>query len=298
MSHLVFSGGGLKGLAYIGLIQALEELNMIKNIKSISGTSIGAIFAVMLSIGYKYQELYDFIEHFDYNDVSDIKITRLLDQCGIETGSKISHLLQVMIKKKMNGTGKMTFKEHYEKTGIWIVINAVCLNTQSCVYFSYKTHPNMPLWFAMRMSISLPFWFNPVKYKNMYYIDGGLIDNFPIEPFKELPKEEIIGIKLQKHNLTGQFNHIDLNMINYAGSIWGCIYNEINKNLMLKCEQQGYNFFCIVNKNYSAFTPDISLENKINLYDEGYQLSLENLNNYITNTIQSVLEDTIQKINI
>ena len=101
IKYLVLSGGGLRGLAYIGCIRALEELNMLADIESFAGASIGAVMATAIVIGYTSQELYDFILHFKYHDIKDINILGFLENYGIDTGNKIYHFLRVFIKKKI-----------------------------------------------------------------------------------------------------------------------------------------------------------------------------------------------------
>ena len=78
MSHIVLSGGGLKGLAIIGFMKALKEYNMKP--QAISGASIGAIIGTMMSIGYSYEELYEFIEYFKYDDVCDFEISDFIEE--------------------------------------------------------------------------------------------------------------------------------------------------------------------------------------------------------------------------
>lgn len=292
MSHIVLSGGGLKGLAIIGFMRALEEYNMKPT--AISGASIGAIIGSMMSIGYNYQELYEFIEYFNYDDVCDFEITNLTEDGGIETGNKITRLLQAMIKNKLHKYC-ITFKEHYNLTNVWLIINASCLNTQTCSYFSYKTHPDMYIHDALRMTMSLPLWFKPVHYKDYLYVDGGLLDNFPMKPFLDhkIPKNEIIGVKLQKHNMEGTYKKIDKNTLSYISSLWSCIYNEINKEQMKKYKE---NIFYIVDESISAFTSDLSLESKLELYEHGYQKSCEELEKYIQKEVEQTLSSLLSAV--
>ena len=293
MSHIVLSGGGLKGLAIIGFMKALKECNMKP--QAISGASIGAIIGTMMSIGYSYQELYEFIEHFNYDQVCDFEISDFMEEGGIETGNKITRLLQAMIKNKLHKYC-ITFEEHYEKTNVWLIINASCLNSQQCEYFSYKTHPTMYIHEALRMTMSLPLWFKPIHYKDSMYVDGGLLDNFPIKPFIDsfVPTNEIIGVKLQHHNLDGQYKDIEHNTLNYIGSLWSCIYNEINKQQMVNYKD--YNIFYIVEESISAFTPELSLESKLKLYNEGYEKSLKEIKKYIEKETEKVLENILSTV--
>lgn len=292
MSHIVLSGGGLKGLAIIGFMRALEEYHMKP--QAISGASIGAIIGTMMSIGYTHNELYEFIEYFNYDDVCDFEISNLIDEGGIETGNKITRLLQAMIKNKLHKYC-ITFEEHFVITNVWLVINASCLNTQSCEYFSYKTHPKMYIHDALRMTMSLPLWFKPVHHEGLLYVDGGLLDNFPMKPFIDanIPGHEIIGVKLQRHNMDGSHRPIEHNTLSYISSLWSCIYNEINKQQMKKYKE---NIFYIVDDSISAFTPDLSLEAKINLYTRGYEKSCEELEKYVQKEVEETLTSLLSAV--
>ena len=62
--ELAIGGGGIKGLAFAGALYKLDELNLLKDLKRISGSSIGGFLAVCISIGFKPSELMD--ELFEY----------------------------------------------------------------------------------------------------------------------------------------------------------------------------------------------------------------------------------------
>jgi len=79
IKNLVFSGGGLKGIVYIGCIEALEKYNIMKFIKKISATSIGSIFSFLILLGYKSTELKElnYKLDFSYLKVWDEKLSSL-----------------------------------------------------------------------------------------------------------------------------------------------------------------------------------------------------------------------------
>ena len=83
--NIAFSGGGASGFALAGVLKAFEEHKILQNVKSMSGSSAGAIFATLITIGYTYAELYQFVRDFEYKFVSDIQILGILDNFGAET---------------------------------------------------------------------------------------------------------------------------------------------------------------------------------------------------------------------
>ena len=78
IKKIVFSYGGIKGLSYIGLIKYLEENNLLGNIDTYIGTSIGSLFATLLSIKYTYDDFNKHIKNFDYYSYCDLCLDNLV----------------------------------------------------------------------------------------------------------------------------------------------------------------------------------------------------------------------------
>ena len=68
-------------------------------------------------------------------------------------------------------------------TNIKLIITSVCLNDKQVYYLSHTSFPDMPVILGVRMTTSFPFWFVPVKYNGKFFVDGGCIDNYPIQLF-------------------------------------------------------------------------------------------------------------------
>lgn len=69
--NLVFEGGGVKGIAYVGAMKVLEKEGILKNIKRVGGTSAGSINAVLLAAGFSNQEILKIMNELDFNDFKD-----------------------------------------------------------------------------------------------------------------------------------------------------------------------------------------------------------------------------------
>lgn len=234
-SILVLSGGGFKGIAMLGLLYKLYKHGLLKDIKTIAGSSIGAIIGFLISIGYSPKKIYKIIKNINFTDVMTINQRNLFKTGGINDGSDIINLL----KDSMNSlelSPDLTFGELYEKKNIKLIITGTCLNTNSVEYFSMdKGDSNMRILDAVRISMSFPFVFTPVEYNGKLYIDGGCMDNFPIDIFTaEERMEKMIGIHLK--------NYIEKKIIintieDYCLSIINCLifkFNDIkNKNKYL-----------------------------------------------------------------
>lgn len=259
---LVLSGGGVKGLHYIGIIKKLEELNVIKNIKTIAGSSIGAFFGALITIGFSYKELYDFILLFNISKIKHADVNNFFSYFGIDNGNNLEIILNNMFISK--GFDKnISFNDLYHKTNIDLIITGVCINEKKCYYFSHQTFPNMSVIKALRISTSIPIYFTPVLFQNKLWVDGGVINNYPIDLFKN-NLNKTLGIYLaEKMN----FSTID-NLENY----FICIIHSLIKGLSDKSINGFENNTIIIKSNvYNVIDTNFS-HNKLNEFvDIGYK---------------------------
>lgn len=99
--NLVFEGGGVKGIAYGGALEILDEMGILKNIKRVAGTSAGAITAALLAIGYDYKEVSEIIAGTNFKDFEDgtrflFNLIRIIKNM---VGLKGTHFLNGWVKK-------------------------------------------------------------------------------------------------------------------------------------------------------------------------------------------------------
>jgi len=248
---LVLSGGGIKGIAYIGALQALKDLKYLENIKIFAAASVGALIVSIYILGYEPKEMYEFIKQFDLSKMKSIDITNVLNYYGLDTGSNIEYVIKRLIRAK-NYSEDITLRELFDHTNKKMIFTTVCVNNAQLCYLSHDTHPFLPLYKAIRMSMSIPIYYTPVKYDNKLYIDGGCIDNYPIHLFNNR-LEKVIGIYLVDR----------LDEIENIKNIETYILR------MVQCLMKGATFNS--KKGYDKWTIDIHLES-LNLVDYGISL--------------------------
>lgn len=179
IKNLILSGCGVRGFAYLGVFQVLEELKLINNIEKVYATSAGAIIGTLFSIGYSSSEIMSLLKQNDFSKLKNPLIENLLDNYGLDDGNKfIDFLIKMFEQKKISKN--INFKQLYEKTGIELTLTGTNLNKLKAKYFNYKITPKIKVINAVRISMSFPGYFTPVKLNKNLYVDGGLIDNFPI----------------------------------------------------------------------------------------------------------------------
>ena len=87
--ELVMSGGGSRGISFIGAFQALEEFDLLCKINTVYGVSAGAIVATVLCAGFKPREMYEILMEYDMGQLRSIELFKILSHYGIESGKKV-----------------------------------------------------------------------------------------------------------------------------------------------------------------------------------------------------------------
>ncbi len=201
--NLVFSGGGVLGIAYLGTLDYLYKINLMPQISRVAGTSAGAITACLTSFNLPFDELKEFANSLDYtkvpgkDDISDdskspsrhfpqaIKsqldkifgnidcVYRLITQFGWYSSSYLYEWLKEQIANQFDVTLKpppYTFSDfknasiHKNQTPFKdLYIVGTDMSKTSSIIFSYDSTPNMEVAEAVRISMSVPLLFEAIK---------------------------------------------------------------------------------------------------------------------------------------
>ena len=191
---IFFSGGGTRGIAFIGALKALNEHNMLDHFDIIIGTSIGSMVACGLSLGVSFNVMNKIFNNFDASKCSNINIENLLTNFGLDDGKKF--MLPFIQSFETKANRNLTFKKHYELTQKRLIITIACVNDQKTKYFDYKRTPNVSIIRAIRMSISVPFFFTSQTYCKKHMVDGGTFEYYPFKLFGN-PKT-FLGLNISK----------------------------------------------------------------------------------------------------
>lgn len=199
--NLVFEGGGVKGIAYGGALERLEEIGILDSIERVAGTSAGAITAALLAVGYSPKEISKIISETDFKKFEDNTflyvrdIIRLIRDFGWNRGDVFEKWLGGLIKAK-TGNENFTFINLYTKITEDTIINGdttkyknlfvICSNItqQKAEVLSHETVPLMSIKQAVRMSMSIPIYFAATKNSQKdIIVDGGVTLNYPVNIF-------------------------------------------------------------------------------------------------------------------
>lgn len=236
--NFAFSGGGILGIAYIGMLDYLYKIKLMQNIQRVAGASAGAITACIASFNLPFEETKQIADSLDYSKVPsttdpedpnlfsksgkaqldkafvNVECTyRLITQYGWYSSSYFYNWIKVQIAKQFDSMKKLppyTFMDFKDQSlhrdgrdfkDLYIMGTDVSSKT-SCL-FSAEYTPNMEVAEAVRISMSVPLFFQAIKSNYgsddpkktpKIYVDGGVMYNYPITLFdKRYPCPETLG---------------------------------------------------------------------------------------------------------
>ena len=170
---IALGGGGARGFAHLGVLQALEERGIKPDV--ISGVSAGAIAGAFIASGLKPKEAFEIIKKYKFTGISEFNIPK--------TGLLSSAKMKSRLLKKIE-------TERLEDLATPLII---------CVSNMLDGKPEYldkgPLADIIQASASIPVLFSPVELNGKLYSDGGIFDNVPVRPLKKICKK-VIGVSI------------------------------------------------------------------------------------------------------
>ena len=218
----------MRAIAFLGALQALDEAGALTTVEGYGGTSAGGIEAAGLALGYTPAELIDRVMTTDFArfkqrggapttgdrrvasiaDAMHRLATNLLMSHGFVDGDALTRWFGELIRDSRWGAGnaELTFGELERRRASsrrwrpgdaeWapsLVLTGTRVLRHRAVYFSCVRHADMPIRDALRITVSVPYYFTAPLYRGEPYVDGGVIDNFPMHVF---PMRLALGLLL------------------------------------------------------------------------------------------------------
>ena len=100
IDNIVFSTGGVKGIVFIGCIKSLEENQLLNHVKTFAGSSIGALIAMMMCIGYTSDQMKELLYRVKIDSLREVKLMGIFDSYGICSMDKIATLIKYCLRSK------------------------------------------------------------------------------------------------------------------------------------------------------------------------------------------------------
>lgn len=231
--NLVFEGGGVKGIAYVGALQVLEEKGILPDIIRVGGTSAGAINAVLVGLNYTPAETRQILNKMNFEKFMDEDfglfrdVDRLLSEFGWYKGDYFRQWISELIAQK-TGNPNVTFdqvqKQKTRKGFRDMYFMGTNISTHFAEVFSHEHTPRMCVADAVRISMSIPLFFASRRSpRGDVYVDGGVLDNYPVKIFdrerfldtENLGSHGVVTEYYKKHNTGLKRKKLDISSYIY-----------------------------------------------------------------------------------
>lgn len=288
--NLVFKGGGVRGVAYVGAMEYFYREGYMRSVERVAGTSAGAISACLVSLNFNdFESLKAVADTLDYSKVPGKKAPkkgkdgRLEPDEGLDEDldgeKKLSQVLLAQVKEmSSNLSQNVRYLTRFFQDKGWyssdylynwfkasiarqfsvskdsytfadfrnplihvgnrkfldLYITGTDISNRSSRVFSFETTPDMEVAMAVRISMSIPLFFEAVSYqypgtdKPQTYVDGGIMLNYPVGIFDDAKycrklqrgiNPETLGFFLYSSPEDTKYKEI-LNMIDYGGALF------------------------------------------------------------------------------
>lgn len=253
---LVLSGGGAKGMAHIGAIKIIEEAGI--PIDYVVGTSMGSIIGGLYAIGYTPEQMDSMVRKQDWSFLLSDRISRT-DKNMAERETDEKYVISVPFSKNtiQNVTGglikgqnisnlfsELTLGYHDSIDFNRLPIPYACVSENIANGEEYVFHKGV-LSTAMRASMAIPGVFTPVRLDSMVLIDGGVVNNYPVNVAKQMGADVIIGVDVQSDLKPA-------NELENAGAILGQLIDLMGQEQYLQNVKESNVHIKVNVKGYSA----------------------------------------------
>lgn len=193
VKYLVFSGGGVRGYSYVGVVKALERAHVdMAALHGGGGTSIGALIGALVCAGWTAAQLEVELLAVHAKEKIDMSLTCLFHQFGLDTGATLLSYIDALLERTTHCT-HITFEQLWLLKRKRLVVIACDLKHNEELVFDHERTPHVSVAAAVQMSMAVPGLFAPVAWNDRLVVDGGLKNNFPLKYF---PPEHTLGVRV------------------------------------------------------------------------------------------------------
>lgn len=247
-ADLVLEGGGVKGIGLVGAISVLEEHGYVFH--RVAGTSAGAIVGSLVAAGMTSAQMQQVMQQVEYGKFQD---EGFLDHLGL-VGKGLSLLLEKGIYEgkylkewlgdQLKGLDVQTFADlRLDDPGsslpaaqsykLVVMTSDISRGRLARLPWDYPAYEKVAgdehVADAVRLSMSIPFFYEPVKMAGSWFVDGGMLSNFPVDAFDRTdgkpPRWPTFGIKLSARPNANQVAHQVSGTFSLAKAMIGTMTN-------------------------------------------------------------------------
>lgn len=220
---LALSGGGIRGIAHAGVLKALDENNI--KIDIIGGTSSGALISALYAMGYKPHYIFFLFKRYSkeiakmntnpiVSGIKTVMLNRNAALTGLRSGKNVENVFNEFAKQK--GI------ENINQIKMPIVIPTVdIINSKEYIFTNNVPKENsekdkyitdISVGKAVRASSSFPAFFSPCRISKHAFMDGGTLNNIPVDEVKKQGADKVIAVKFNSDEIDDTSNMMDIVM--------------------------------------------------------------------------------------
>lgn len=274
----IFGGGAIRGVVYPGAVKALEELEI--EIPTYVGSSVGAIFAALCSVGYKSSDLGKILHEFNAFMFKDINFS--LGEFSLSKGEIFENWLREKIESAFykdeykKGESKPVKFSDIEKD---IFVLATDIKTNKRFVFSKYSTPDFELAKAVRISSSFPGLMKPAEIDDRILVDGDLAKSLPLWKGIDDLKDE--DCRILEFRLEGNCMNLK-SVLDYMNTVYGSMSYFCSENLEnIFGGKDKFDYILIDTKDVFLFDFQMSNDEKDKLAQIGYDTTIK----YFTKTL-------------
>lgn len=257
----IFSGGGTKLSAHIGILAAIRELDI--DFKHIVGVSGGSIVAALYSVGMPLEQIKQLAMHTSFKKFRGFSLLTLFFHGGLSSGDAFERWIDTHLKGKL-----------FSQVEKDLHILATDVNGGGPIIFNKQNSPDLKISKAVRFSMSIPLLFSFQSHKNHILVDGAILSEDAL--FKDWAGDgtSVICFRLKSDQVTGQkFRRSWLPLGQYVMMLIRTFMTAMSREYVH--DNYWKNTIIINTGTRSPVDFNISIQEKQTLYEIGYKTALE-----------------------
>ncbi len=219
---IALAGGGIRGIAHAGVLKALEDNNI--EIEAIGGTSAGSIVATLYAMGYKPYYIYILFKRYAQeiinignasllNGFNNLLKNKKVGISGLNDGTMLEKMFnELALRKKVRTVGDIKMPLVISTVDIAESKEYLITNCAPRDDFKDNLITEIGIGKAVRASSSFPAFFCPCEYKKHIFMDGGVLDNTPVLPLKQIYDKKVIAVNFESDPVEENCDVMDIIM--------------------------------------------------------------------------------------
>lgn len=291
---VIFGGGGIRGISYVGAYQALLECGI--KFSGFAGSSIGSVFATLCAVGYELEDIKEFFYSINIEFFKDINFN-FGNQIALSKGELFLEWMRDKVESRFYGEGykkgqmpPVRFCDLKEE----LIIYSVDLTNSKYHEFSKVYTPDAEVALAVRASVSMPGLFKPLEMNGNLIVDGDLMKSWPLWRLSKTlsdKKERIIEFRLEDNDGTRNI----VTALDYLNAVYNTISGFATDYIIdLYQQKDKFDYIKINTNEISVMDFMINTAKKQEMINVGYSTTYQYLTEFLPKKRKKLFENYYQ----